>query len=103
MKNKLNFYRQLFRTLLTCVMFLSYCSIAVSSPKKNNKKNTPLFSNFRYEGDDNVYREKPLNDNEFYSVILQGCYLDPSICRKGEDYYLVCLLFAMFLIAREHD
>ncbi len=96
MKNKLNFYRQLFRTLLTCVMFLSYCSIAVSSPKKNNKKNTPLFSNFRYEGDDNVYREKPLNDNEFYSVILQGCYPDPSICRKGEDYYLVCSSFAMF-------
>ena len=29
-------------------------------------------------------------------AILQGCYPDPSITRKGNDYYLVCSSFAMF-------
>ncbi|MCH6199392.1 glycoside hydrolase family 43 protein [Aquiflexum sp. LQ15W] len=34
--------------------------------------------------------------DEFYNPILQGCYPDPSITRKGEDYYLVNSSFAMF-------
>lgn len=27
---------------------------------------------------------------------MQGCYPDPSITRKGDDYFLVCSSFAMF-------
>ena len=38
----------------------------------------------------------PLKPGEFYNPILQGCYPDPSITRKGNDYYLVCSSFAMF-------
>ena len=60
------------------------------------KKSDPVFSNFVYQGNDAVYNEHPLKADEFYSPILQGCYPDPSIVRKNNDYYLVCSSFAMF-------
>lgn len=59
-------------------------------------KNTPVFSQFTYQGDDQVYKDFPLKPDEFYNPILQGCYPDPSITRKGNDYYLVTSTFAMF-------
>jgi len=60
------------------------------------KKGVPIFSNVVYEGNDAVYNENPLEANEFYNPILQGCYPDPAITRKGDDYYLVASSFAMF-------
>lgn len=54
------------------------------------------FSDFQYKGNDEIYSENPLKEDEFYSPILQGCYPDPSITRKGNDYYLVNSSFAMF-------
>ncbi len=59
-------------------------------------QNAPVFSKVTYKGDDQVYKNYPLAPNEFYNPILQGCYPDPAITRKGEDYYLVCSSFAMF-------
>lgn len=66
-------------------------SFANLSAEKN-----PVFSKVVYEGHDQVYEDFPLDPDEFYNPILQGCYPDPSIARKGEDYYLVCSSFAMF-------
>jgi alpha-N-arabinofuranosidase len=54
------------------------------------------FSDFNYRGNDKIYNDNPLKPDEFYSPILQGCYQDPSITRKGEDYYLVNSSFSMF-------
>lgn len=56
---------------------------------------TPVFSNFVYTGQDAIYDNNPLAADEFYTPILQGCYPDPSICQKGNDYYLVCSSFAI--------
>jgi xylan 1,4-beta-xylosidase len=67
----------------------------VAQVAKNNKNN-PLFTKFVYQGDDRVYNDNPLSEGEFYSPILQGCYPDPSITRKGNDYYLVNSSFSMF-------
>lgn len=55
----------------------------------------PVFTDVEYAGEDSVYIKNPLGKDEFYNPILQGCYPDPSICRKGKDYYLVCSSFAM--------
>lgn len=63
---------------------------------KNKLKNQPIFSEFEYSGNDQIYRDYPLEKYEFYTPILQGCYPDPAICRKGDDYYMVCSSFAMF-------
>ena len=59
-------------------------------------KGAPVFSDVVYQGNDQVYKDNPLEDGEFYNPILQGCYPDPAITRKGDDYYLVCSSFAMF-------
>jgi len=67
-----------------------------NKPKGKQGKNSPVFSQFVYQGDDKIYKENPLKPDEFYNPILQGCYPDPSITRKGDDYYLVCSSFAMF-------
>src|SRR5688572_25435093 len=78
---------------LTSLLLLSNGMFA---QKKNAVKEAPLFSNFTYKGDDKIYRDNPLKADEFYSPILQGCYPDPAITRKGDDYYLVNSSFAMF-------
>ncbi|KAA8482470.1 alpha-N-arabinofuranosidase [Arcticibacter tournemirensis] len=69
---------------------------ASSQEAKKTVKNAPVFSEFSYRGDDQIYNENPLHADEFYTPLLQGCYPDPSITRKGNDYYLVNSSFAFF-------
>ena len=64
--------------------------------KRTAASNAPVFSDFVYMGDDQVYKDYPLKADEFYNPILQGCYPDPAFTRKGDDYYMVCSSFAMF-------
>lgn len=83
---------QIFRTLILAAFPIVLFSFTGLS--QNN--NYPVFSNFVYQGDDQVYKDNPLKPDEFYTPILQGCYPDPAITKKGDDYYLVCSSFAMF-------
>lgn len=82
--------------LLCSVMALCSFNGAHSQTKKKTSKNPAIFSNAVYEGTDKVYIDNPLKPGEFYNPILQGCYPDPAITRKGDDYYMVCSSFAMF-------
>ena len=84
------------RTAMLMLSVLFTFSPADASGKVKAPKNAPVFSEFSYEGSDNIYSNNPIGTSEFYTTILQGCYPDPSICRKGDDYYLVCSSFAMF-------
>ncbi|KJF45131.1 glycoside hydrolase family 43 protein [Draconibacterium sediminis] len=93
--------KRIFRTSLTSqltalAMLFTFVANGAQPEKKVKSTNTPVFSNFVYQGDDDVYKKYPLEEGEFYSPILQGCYPDPAITRKGDDYYLVCSSFAMF-------
>ena len=79
------------------VVLYSFAGVyGTDKTKEKPAKNSPVFSQVVYQGDDKVYKDFPLNPDEFYNPILQGCYPDPSITRKGDDYYLVCSSFAMF-------
>lgn len=78
------------------VLFSFLINYGNCNPTGNQVKNGPVFSNFVYEGNDKVYNDNPLKENEFYNPILQGCYPDPAITRKGDDYFMVCSSFAMF-------
>lgn len=82
-------------TPLLFLFIASLLSLNVFSQKGKNK-NIPLFTNYLYQGEDRIYQENPLNSNEFYNPVLQGCYPDPSVTRKGDDYFLVTSTFAMF-------
>ncbi len=96
-QTSLNFWKSKTKVLITATLFL-FAFSGICGNKKTNKtaENLPVFSNFVYQGDDQVYKDNPLKADEFYNPILQGCYPDPSITRKGDDYYLVCSSFAMF-------
>jgi xylan 1,4-beta-xylosidase len=83
-------------TILLLMVILMHFFLAGLYSQEKPVKNSPVFSNFIYQGDDQVYKDNPLKPDEFYNPILQGCYPDPSITRKGDDYYLVCSSFAMF-------
>ncbi|MBN2172508.1 MAG: glycoside hydrolase family 43 protein [Bacteroidales bacterium] len=80
------------KQFILVVSLLALLSVNVAT----GQKNAPVFSNFVYVGDDQVYKDNPLEEGEFYSPILQGCFPDPAITRKGDDYFLVCSSFAMF-------
>jgi alpha-N-arabinofuranosidase len=81
---------------LVVVLFSFMDLCAQNDPSDKSERHAPVFSNVVYQGDDQVYKEFPLAPGEFYNPILQGCYPDPSITRKGDDYYIVCSSFAMF-------
>ncbi len=78
------------------MLFATFELSAVEKPEGNPPQNAPVYSQFVYQGNDEVYKDNPLRDDEFYTPILQGCYPDPSITRKGNDYFLVNSSFAMF-------
>lgn len=80
----------------TFLAFFPLVAGAKDGNSKSQSKNMPTFTQFLYQGDDDVYNENPLAENEFYNPIFQGCYPDPSITRKGDDFYLVNSSFAMF-------
>ncbi|WP_330443329.1 glycoside hydrolase family 43 protein [Flavobacterium sp. C4GT6] len=81
--------------ITTLLIILSFNQCSAQKRKANNKEE-PVFSEFTYHGKDDIYDKNPLKADEFYTPILQGCYPDPSITRKGNDYYLVNSSFAMF-------
>jgi xylan 1,4-beta-xylosidase len=71
-------------------------TISSQNNDAGNINNAPLFTRFVYQGDDEIYKNHPLEPDEFYTPVLQGCYPDPSITRKGNDYFMVASSFAMF-------
>lgn len=55
------------------------------------------FDYFEYSGNDDIYERYPLTDeSQYHNPILPGWYSDPSICRVGDDYYMVTSTFAYY-------
>lgn len=81
------------RVIPVILLALLCCNGCNHSPRE---KGVARFHWFNYEGSDPFYQDNPLSDNEFYNPILPGFYPDPSICRKGDDFYIVTSTFAWF-------
>ncbi len=98
MQFRFNLWKKEIIVLLSFLVVLSSFSGAFGkdNPRNPPSGNAPVFSNFVYQGEDQVYKDNPLEKDEFYNPILQGCYPDPAITKKGDDYFLVCSSFAMF-------
>ena len=96
MKNKQLKFNTMKKTQVLLFLSIVLLSFTGANSQNKQKNNPPLFSNFSYQGNDKVYTDNPLKSDEFYTPILQGCYPDPAITRKGDDYYMVCSSFAMF-------
>lgn len=63
---------------------------------QNIVENKARFEYFRYSGNDNLFRKEIDHTRQYFNPILAGFYPDPSICRKGDTYYLVTSSFTMY-------
>ncbi len=54
------------------------------------------FSHFSYRGDDDYCRKELTGPGEYYNPVISGWASDPSVTRKGEDYWLVTSTFGYF-------
>lgn len=60
------------------------------------KTNKASFSYFEYSGNDACFNQKINPETQFRNPILPGFFPDPSICRRGDDYFLVNSTFSFF-------
>jgi xylan 1,4-beta-xylosidase len=66
------------------------CVVSSSLPAQNSA----IFENFTYQGV-NRFEDQASKDS-YQNPILAGFMPDPSICRKGDDYYLVNSSFSFY-------
>ena len=65
-------------------------------PLDAQSRPSAVFDWFEYTGHDSVFDKMRPGPNEFQNPILAGFYPDPSIVRRGDDYYLVNSSFSYF-------
>jgi len=95
-KNELSPVKRI-QTFLTIIFLTSLSITGIGQDnEKSTVKNSPVFQKVVYRGNDKIYNDYPLETDEFYNPVLQGCYPDPSITRKGDDYFMVSSSFVMF-------
>ena len=72
-------------------------ALAASAARAETPRPEPgaVFDWFEYTGRDEVFATS-LPQDSYRNPILAGFYPDPSLCRVGEDYYLVNSSFAYF-------
>lgn len=73
--------------LIELILFISVYSGAT--------KNIASYSYFEYTGKDSFYKLN-LPASGYFNPVIAGFYPDPSICRKGKDYYLVTSSFSYY-------
>lgn len=56
----------------------------------------PRFTSFSYTGCDDRFNVAIDDDRQYLNPVLSGFFPDPSVCRKGEDYFLVNSTFSYF-------
>ena len=57
---------------------------------------TAHFDYFKYAGNDSRFDKKIDPAKQYFNPVMAGFYPDPSICRKGDTYYLVNSSFSFF-------
>jgi len=83
----------IYTTALTICTFFALSQTACQS---SNQEKTADFLFFEYRGMDPFYDQAIDKENQYFNPILAGFYPDPSICKKGEDYYLVTSSFVYY-------
>ncbi len=74
---------------VACAVTAAMVSLAASAQDAT-------FREFRYEGNDARFQKQFDPKREYLNPILAGFYPDPSVCRKGDTYYLVNSSFSFF-------
>lgn len=75
------------------ILLISVLFLASNMSAQNNKA---FFSYFEYKGNDACFDQKIDLKTQYRNPILPGFYPDPSICRRGDDYFLINSSFSYF-------
>ena len=81
---------------LAATTLLGLSSVAMGAEATSTEKQWSEFTSFKYEGTDRALEKKGPSASEYVNPILAGYYPDPSICRKGKDFYLVNSSFSYY-------
>lgn len=78
--------------------YLVAATISLSAYVNSVQAQTPaaLFNYFHYQGKDSLFEQKFNPKKEYQNPILSGFHPDPSICRKGDTFYLVNSSFSFY-------
>jgi alpha-N-arabinofuranosidase len=75
--------------------FLCFSSLLIVF-SGGSAQTTARFGYFSYKGNDKRFDKVLDTYNQYFNPILAGFYPDPSVCRKGDNYYLVTSSFAYY-------
>lgn len=87
-----------FFVAITTALFVS-CTNSTNGTNgqgSESKDKIARFDYFKYEGKDAWFDKKIDPKNQYYNPVISGFYPDPSICRKGDTYYLIHSSFSFF-------
>lgn len=81
---------------LIIILFTIATGLNITGCQSIPQTNEAIFDFFEYQGEDVIF-ETPIDSiYEYRNPIVCGFYPDPSICRKGEDYYMVHSSFSYY-------
>ncbi len=76
------------RRLFVAVLLLGGCGAPAGDEA--------LFTRFSYNGSDARFARAIDPQNEYFNPVLAGFHPDPSVCRRGDDYFLVNSSFTFY-------
>lgn len=79
-----------FLLLLPLLMVILFCNHGIAQVNKAS------FDHLEYKGNDPYFDRKINPAKQYFNPILSGFYPDPSICRRGDDYYLINSSFSYY-------
>jgi len=84
--------------MLKFILLMLLASFAASCAKtpETLRQGSAFFEFVKYTGNDAFFNENPLSEGQFYNPILSGFFPDPSVVRKGNDFYMVHSTFSFF-------
>jgi xylan 1,4-beta-xylosidase len=79
------------------VLFLAtFINGFAQSTGSDSQTNKAYFDYLEYKGNDAFFKKEINTKQQYLNPIIAGFYPDPSICRKGDDYYMVTSCFGYY-------
>ena len=82
--------------LLNLLILFTFFGSSAQDKKVETEINKATFDYFEYKGNDAFFKKNINSKQQYFNPIIAGFYPDPSICRKGDDYYLVNSSFSYY-------
>lgn len=81
------------KSLILSLILIAGMTSIVSAQRQSNAAS---FEFFRYKGNDAIFDREIDRNSQFINPVIAGFAPDPSICRRGDTYYLVNSSFSFF-------